>query len=328
MTGRSFPRILSMVVAAFLAAGLFAAGSSAQPRYPMRPITLLVPWAAGGGTDRISRMVASLLERELGVPVTVVNRTGGGGAVGHTAGATAIPDAYTITMVTVEITMMHWMGLARVTHKDFRPVALLNYDPAGISVSATAPWHTYRELHEYIRANPGRLKASGTGPGGIWDLARAGWLKAAGFPTDAVRWVPSAGAAPALAELVAGGVDIVTASLPEAAPLIAAGRVRALAIMADRRDPLFPNVPTLKELGINWSVGAWRGIAVPKFTPTTAITVLERALAKVVEHPDFKDFMQKNGFGILYRPARDFAKFMEEQDRVMGQLMREVGLAR
>jgi len=316
--------VLLTVVAGFLLPSVLLA----QPKYPIRPITLIVPWAAGGGTDRISRMVAVLLERELGAPVTVVNRTGGGGAVGHTAGATATPDGYTITMVTVEIAMMHWLGLAKVNYKDFRPVALLNFDPAGISVSATAPWKTYRELHEYIRANPGKLKASGTAAGGIWDLARAGWLKTAGFPTDAVRWVPSTGAAPALAELVAGGVDIVTASLPEAAPLIAAGKVRPLAIMADKRDPMFPDVPTLKELGINWSLGAWRGIAVPKFTPTNVVNVLEKALAKVVENPEFKDFMQKNGFGILYKPAKEFAKFMEEQDRLMGQLMKEVGLAK
>ncbi|MDR5694520.1 MAG: tripartite tricarboxylate transporter substrate binding protein [Armatimonadota bacterium] len=322
-------RMLLLLLAATLLVGsLLPTVSVAQPKYPIRPITLICPWAAGGGTDRISRMVAVLLEKELGVPVTVVNRTGGGGAVGHTAGATATPDGYTITMVTVEIAMMHWLGLAKVNYKDFRPVALLNYDPAGISVSATAPWKTYRELHEYIRANPGKLKASGTAAGGIWDLARAGWLKTAGFPIDAVRWIPSTGAAPALAELVAGGVDIVTASLPEAAPLIAAGKVRPLAIMAEKRDPMFPDVPTLKELGINWSLGAWRGIAVPKFTTTTAVTVLEKALAKVVENPEFKEFMRKNGFGILYKPAKEFGKFMEEQDRLMGQLMKEVGLAK
>lgn len=302
--------------------------ATAQPKYPTRPITLVCPWAAGGGTDRIARAVAIILEKDIGSPVTVVNRTGGGGAVGHVSGATAIPDGYTITIVTVELTMLHWMGLAQVTHKDYRPVALLNFDPAGISVSIDAPWKTYRELHDFVRANPGKLKASGTGPGGIWDLGRAGWLKAAGLPVDAVRWVPSAGAAPALQELVAGGIEVVTASLPEAAPLISAGKVRPLAIMADRRDPKFSDVPTLKEMRINWSVGAWRGIAVPKFTPTHVVKVLEQALDRVVKSPELTDFMEKNGFGILYRPAKGFGEFMAEQDKTMGQLMKEVGLAK
>lgn len=294
--------------------------------YPERPITLICPWAAGGGTDRVARMIAVLLERELGQPVTVVNRTGGGGAVGHTAGATARPDGYTLTMVTSELTMMHWMGLAQVTYKDFKPVALLNIDPAAINVRADAPWKSVQELGEYIKNNPGKLKASGTGKGGIWDLARAGWQKAMGLPVEAVQWVPSTGAATGLQELVAGGVDIVPCSLPEAASLIDSGKVKALAVMAETRNPTFPDVPTLKEQGIDWSIGAWRGIMVPKDTPDEIVAVLEKSLEKIVQDKEFIDFMNKNGFGILFKPAREFGPFLAEQDKTMGQLMKDVGI--
>jgi tripartite-type tricarboxylate transporter receptor subunit TctC len=300
--------------------------TSAFAAYPERPITLICPWAAGGGTDRIARMVAVLLERELGQPVTVVNRTGGGGAVGHTAGATARPDGYTLTMVTSELTMMHWMGLAQVSYKDFKPVALLNIDPAAINVRADASWKNVQELAEYIKSNPGKLKASGTGKGGIWDLARAGWQKAMGLPVDAVQWVPSTGAATGLQELVAGGVDIVPCSLPEAASLIDAGKVKALAVMAETRNPTFPNVPTLKEQGIDWAIGAWRGIMVPKDTPDEIVAVLEKSLEKIVQDKEFIDFMNKNGFGILYKPAHEFGPFLAEQDKIMGQLMKDVGI--
>ncbi len=302
--------------------------AAAQARYPSRPIQLIVPWAAGGGTDRIARMVATLLERELGQPVTVVNRTGGSGAVGHTAGATATPDGHTITMVTVELTMMHWMGLTPLTYREFTPVALLNIDPAGVQVAATSEWKTLPQLLDYVRAHPGRVKASGTGKGGIWDLARAGMLKAAGIPIDAMPWVPSTGAATGLQELVAGGVQVVTASLVEGRPLIEAGKVRPLAHMADQRDPAFPDVPTLKELGINWSVGAWRGIAAPKGTPPEIVAVLEKALAKIVQGQEFVAFMKAAPFGILWKPASEFARFLEEQDRTMGALMKEAGLTR
>ncbi|HWP46219.1 MAG TPA: tripartite tricarboxylate transporter substrate binding protein [Candidatus Limnocylindrales bacterium] len=294
--------------------------------YPERPITLICPWAAGGGTDRVARMIAVLLEKELGQPVTVVNRTGGGGAVGHTAGATARPDGYTLTMVTSELTMMHWMGLAQVTYKDFKAVALLNIDPAAINVRADAPWKSVQELGEYIKNNPGKLKASGTGKGGIWDLARAGWQKAMGLPVDAVQWVPSTGAATGLQELVAGGVDVVPCSLPEAASLIDAGKVKALAVMAETRNPTFPDVPTLKEQGIDWSIGAWRGIMVPKDTPDEIVAVLEKSLEKIVQDKEFIDFMNKNGFGILFKPAREFGPFLVEQDKTMGQLMKDVGI--
>lgn len=294
---------------------------------PERPVTFICPWAAGGGTDRVARTVATLLERRFGQPFNVVNRTGGSGAVGHTAGATAEPDGHTITIVTVEIAMMHWLGLTEVSPQDFAPAAQVNFDPAGVQVRADAPWNTLQELLDDARANPGQYKASGTGQGGIWHVALAGMLKTAGLPVDAIPWVPSEGAAPALQELVAGGVDVVTASLPEGGALIEAGQVKPLAIMAEERSPQFPDVPTLKELGIDWVMGAWRGIALPKDTETHIVAAYEQAMADVVQADEFVEFMQNNGFGIMWRNAQDFAAFMAEQDELMGALMKDLGLA-
>src|SRR4030043_151518 len=302
--------------------------SEAQTKYPSRPIQFVCPWGAGGGTDRVARMLAVLLEKDLGQPVTVVNRTGGGGAVGHTAGSTATPDGHTITIVTVEIIMMHWMGLAKVTYSDFKPVGLVNVDSAGVSVKADAPWKTIRELLDYAKANPGKLKASGTGKGGIWDLGRAGMLKAAGISVDAIPWVPSEGAAPGLAEMVAGGVPVVTCSLPEARSMIEAKKAKALAIMGERGADIFPDVPTLRELGIDWTMGAWRGVGVPKDTPDDGVKVLEKSLEKAVASGEFKDFMVKNGFGILWKPAAEYGKFMADGDKAMGAIMKEVGLVK
>ena len=246
---------------------VFGLSSALAADYPKRPITMICPWGAGGGTDAVSRILATLLKKELGVPVNVVNRTGGSGAVGHTAMATAKPDGYTIGLATVEITMMHWMGLTEITYKDMTPVAMVNFDPSGINVRTDAEWKTYKDLVEYIKKNPGKLKDSGTGQGGIWHLAMAGWLKAEGLDPKAIKWIPSKGAAPALQDLMAGGIDMSTCSLPEAATLIDAGKVKPLAIMADKKDPKFPDVPTLKELGLEWSCGAWRGVVRPQGNP-------------------------------------------------------------
>ncbi|HEV8615231.1 MAG TPA: tripartite tricarboxylate transporter substrate binding protein [Methylomirabilota bacterium] len=326
MTTRWLRSVLLIVMAVLLGAPPAEVG--AQARYPSRPIQLICPWAAGGGTDRIARMVAVLLERDLGQPVTVVNRTGGSGAVGHTAGATAANDGHTLTIVTIEITQMHWQGLTPLTYREFTPVALLNIDPAGVQVAANSEFKTLKQVLDYAKANPGKLKASGTGKGGVWDLARAGMLKTAGIPVDAMPWVPSTGAATGLQELVAGGVHVVTASLPEGGPLIEAGKVRPLAVMADKRDPLFPNVPTLKEEGINWTMGAWRGIALPKGTAPEIQATVEKALAKVAQSAEFSDFMKKNGFGVLWKPSGEFARFLMEQDEANGKLMKEVGLAK
>jgi tripartite-type tricarboxylate transporter receptor subunit TctC len=306
----------------------FSVSDGAAQKFPSRPMTIICPWGAGGGTDAVARMIGVLMEKDLGQPVNVVNRTGGSGAVGHTAAATAAPDGYTMCITTVEITMMHWMGLAQITYKDTKGVSLLNFDPSGINVRTDSPWKTEKELRDYAKANPGKLKASGTGKGGIWDLARAGWLKTAGISIDAIPWVPSNGAAPALQEMLAGGVQVVPCSLPEARALIEAKKVRALAIMADQRAEIFPDVPTLKELGLNWTMGAWRGITVPKGTPGDIVAVLEKSLQKAVATQQFKDFMQKNGYGIIYRPAAEFDKFMAQEDEIKGKLMKEAGIAK
>jgi tripartite-type tricarboxylate transporter receptor subunit TctC len=296
--------------------------------YPKRPITFICPWGAGGGTDACSRIIATLLKKELGQPVNVVNRTGGGGAVGHTAIATAKPDGYTIGMPTVEITMMHWMGLTKISYQDMVPICLVNADPAGINVRTDAEWKTYEDLVKHVKANPGQLKDSGTGQGGIWHLAMAGWLKGLGLPPDAIRWIPSKGAAPALQDLLAGGIDMSTCSLPEAATLIEAGKVKPLAVMADKRDPKFPDTPTLKELGVDWTCAAWRGVAAPKGTPQEIVDILEKAIAKVHQSAEFKEFMKNRGYGMVWMDSKAFGSFIAKADKDNGEVMKAAGLVK
>ena len=156
-----------------LAALPFAAPALAQD-YPDRPITLIVPWGAGGGTDATARIIGAVLEGELGQPISVVNRTGGSGVVGHSGIAEAEPDGYTIGIATVEIGMMHWQGLTDLTWENYTPLALMNYDPAGVQVRSDSPYDTLEDLLTAIEESPaGTFKASGTGQGGIWHVALA-----------------------------------------------------------------------------------------------------------------------------------------------------------
>lgn len=185
------------------AAALLLASCGGTSAYPNRPITMVVPWAAGGGTDAIARVIASLMEQDLGKPVNVVNRTGGSGVVGHQTIAGAAPDGYTIGILTVEIAMMHHQGLTDLTGASFTPLGLVNVDPAGIQVRADSPYQNLGALMQAIRDNPGKLKASGTAQGGIWHVALAGLLEEQQIPPAAVVWVPSSGSAPALLDLVA-----------------------------------------------------------------------------------------------------------------------------
>src|SRR5918996_2322812 len=144
---------------AVLAAGLAFAGGAAQAAWPERPITLIVPWGAGGGTDATARIIGSLLEKELKQPVNVINRTGGSGVVGHQAIASAQPDGYTLGIITVEIAMMHWQGLTELTPASYTPLALMNEDPPGVQVNGSSPYKSVKELADAIKAAPaGKLK--------------------------------------------------------------------------------------------------------------------------------------------------------------------------
>jgi len=317
---------LILKLAAALAALTF---SAAHAQYPQRPIQLIVPWGAGGGTDATARIIASLMEKDLKQPINVVNRTGGSGVVGHDAIARAPADGYTLGLITVEITMMHHVGLTALKHTDYTPIGLVNADPAGIHVRVDSPYKNTRDLIGAIKANPGKLKASGTGQGGIWHLAIAGLLKDQGVDPGALPWVPSNGAAPGLQDMVAGGVDVVPCSIPEARAMIDAGKVRALSIMDANPPALYPKVPTLKqELGSSWEMAAWRVIAAPKGIPAEVQKTLGAALKKVYDSKDYKDFMASRGFGVVWADAAGTAQFMARSDANMGATLKAVGLAK
>jgi tripartite-type tricarboxylate transporter receptor subunit TctC len=330
--GTSMTKLTRRAFAASTAAtavGLGLKPSFAQ-NYPTRPVQMIVPWGAGGGTDATARIIAALLEKDFGQPMNVVNRTGGSGVVGHSAIATAPPDGYTLGMITVEISMMHWQGLTQLDPKSYTPLALMNEDPPGVQVKADSPYKTLKDLADAVKAAPpGKFKASGTGQGGIWHLALVGWLTAMGLKADHVPWVPSNGAAPAMQDLAAGGIDIVTCSVPEAKAMIDAGKARSLAVMAPARNAAFADVPTMKEAaGIDYSVGAWRGIAGPKGMPADIASKLTAALKKAYDSKEFKDFMTSRGFGMVWGDAAQFAKFMDEGDKKMGEAMKAAGLAK
>jgi tripartite-type tricarboxylate transporter receptor subunit TctC len=319
---RALKILLAIALSATICTG-FAAD------YPTRPITFIVPWGAGGGTDAVGRMMATLLERDLGKPVNVVNRTGGSGVVGHQVLATGKPDGYTIGIITVEIGMMRHQGLTQLNGASFAPLGMVNIDSASVQVRADAPYRNLAELVAAIKANPGKLKASGTAHGGIWHLSLYGLLHDLKIEPRSVLWVPSASNAAGLLDLVAGGVDMVPGSHPEARALIEAGKVKSLVVMDGEPSALFPKVPTLKQaVGSGWVSGAWRGIAAPKGLPADIESRLVAAVKKVYDSAEFREFMTTRGFGMRYLPPREFAAFMAKDDAELGALMKVVGLAK
>lgn len=288
--------------------------SVASDDYPNRTVKIVCPWSPGGGTDRVSRFWAGALEKEFGVPFVVVNRTGGAGAVGHFSSAYAKPDGYTIGMITFELSTMHRMKISRLTYKDYECLMQVNADPAAIIVRDDAPWESLDEWLSDIRARPGEIRMSGTATGGAWDLARAGLLRAADIPIHSVVWVPHPGAAASMLELMGGHLDAVCCSVPEVASQLENGQVRVLAVMAQERMADYSDVQTAREQGTDWVAVGWRGLALPKETPTDVVQILADRCDKIAASDEYREFMQKNGFGIKIRKTNDFTDFLQEQD--------------
>ncbi len=324
-------KIKSLMLATIaLAAGAVTAGSlPAFAEYPERPVTLIVPWSAGGGTDAVGRMLAAGLQNELGQPVNVVNRTGAGGIVGHNAMIEADPDGYTIGLATAELTTYAPIGTSKISNADVTPIGLVNFDASAFNISADSEWKTVDQALKAIAAEPGKYKASGFPVGAAFHLAFAGFLNDNGVDPTAVVVVPSQGAAPGFQELVAGGVAIVPSSLPEAAPMRDAGRVTTLAVLADERLAAYPDVPTAEEAtGVKSVGGTWRGVVGPKGLDAEATATLEAALAKVYESAEFQDFMTKRGFGVRWLPADEFGQFMDNAAKSNVEVISKLGLAK
>jgi tripartite-type tricarboxylate transporter receptor subunit TctC len=290
---------------------------------------MIVPWGAGGGTDAVARVVASLIERDLGQPVNVVNRTGGSGVVGHQAIADAGPDGYTIGIITVEIAMMRHQGLTSLSGTSFAPLGLVNVDATAIQVRQDAPYTSLGDLIQAIRANPGKLKASGTAQGGIWHVSLWGLLDDQQIPPASVPWVPSSGSAAAFLDLVAGGVDIVPSSHAEARSLMDAGKVRSLAILDDQSSALYPDVPTSRQaIRSTWTMNVWRGFAAPRGVPPDIQARLEAAVKHAYDSAEYEEFAANRGFGRRWAGPAEFAALMVAADEQMAVTMQKVGLAR
>jgi tripartite-type tricarboxylate transporter receptor subunit TctC len=311
-----------------LAATFAATAVSASAAWPERPITLVVPWAAGGGTDAVARILAAGLEKELGKPVNVVNRTGGGGVVGHTEMVNAKPDGYTIGLATAEVTTYYWSNTAPFTYDKLTPIALVNFDSAAFNVAANSPWADLRAALDDIRKQPvGHFKLSGMAAGAAYHLAFAGLLQLEGINPKSVTVVPSQGAAPGFQELASGGVQIVPSSLPEGKPMFDAGRVKALAVMSKDKISAFPAVPTVKDaIGKEYEGGTWRGLAAPAGIPADVAARLVEVAEKVANSDAYKNFLAERGFGYAFAKGPAFGAFLATQHKQNGEIMGALGL--
>ena len=268
--------------------------------YPNKNINLVVPFSAGGGTDAVARKLASIMEKDLGKPVVIINKTGGAGAVGMTYGAKSKKDGYTVTMITREIISLPIMKLSPVTYKDFELVSLVNLDPAIVLVEKDSKYKTFEDLIKDAKANPEKIKFASTAKPNFYILAIE---KEIGVKFN---HIPYNGAGEVIPALLGKHADFTLVGPGEAMGQIKSGQFRVLGVMADKRIESLGDIKTLKEMGYDISSGTWRGIAVPKGTDKKVVEILNNSINKAVKSKDFIEFMNKANYGIKYLEPMEF----------------------
>ena len=302
--------IMKRTAGAALAVVLALGTATPGEAFPDRPIQMIVPYPAGGGTDIVARTLAAEIENELGTSVNVVNRGGGGGIVGTSAIARAQPDGYTIGVIASDISLYEPQGLADLTYDDFTAIGQTNELASSITVRSDSPYKTVHDLLTAIEDNPGEIKGTGAPPNANWHVGFLGLMMHEGIDPDNVVWVPTQGGTAGHLDVAAGNSTFSTASLAEARALIESGELRALAVMADEPIGIFPDVPTLKEEDIDYTFGLWHGVVAPKDLPDEEREILLNAVEEAVNSEAFRDTLTERGFTVVWRGGEEFREFM------------------
>jgi tripartite-type tricarboxylate transporter receptor subunit TctC len=309
---------------ALLAAALCAVAlptATLAQTYPTKPVELVVPYPAGGGTDVLARAFALAAVKHLPQPLVVVNKPGAAGAIGWADVLNGKEPGYKIAVLATDLMTQPNMGLTKITYEDFTPIARLNYDPAAITVRADAPWKTVEEFVE--AAKKGDFRIGNGGNGSTWHLAAAAIEDKTGAKFN---HIPFAGANPAALSLLGGHIEAITVSAAEVSPHVAGGKLRILAVMSDTRAKGFENIPTLKEKGMDIQIGTWRGLGVPKNTPADVVAVLRTATAKTMQEPSIREALEKQNMGYAYAEGDAYGAVMARDHAYYRALIQKLGL--
>jgi len=289
--------------------------------FPTKEVQIIIPWAAGGATDLISRALAATTEKYLGKAVVVVNRPGGAGAVGYTEAAQAKPDGYTLTSAITPLTILPHQVKTAFTYQSFDPVINVVRDPGMFLVRSDAPWKSLKEFLDYAKKNPDMITVGNSGAGGGVHLIALAFEKTAGVKFN---HIPFSGGGPSITALLGGHINAVTVSPPEGIEHVKAGKLKIIALFAEKRFELFPDVPTVKEQGIDFVMGQWRGLAAPKGTPPDVIKKLHDAFKKGTEDSVFMKNAKDMVVNISYLGPEAFGKLMARDNEFYGKLIMEI----
>lgn len=290
--------------------------------FPERPVNLICPYAPGGGTDLLCRVLARETEPALSKPVLVSNLTGGGGAIGFAAGQLAPADGHTLLMVTFELLSLPVQGFVPFTFEDFDLLMLLNMDPAALAVR---PDHPAQTLQDFVTCScQGQPQSVGnSGAGAVWHLSAALLAERTGA---CVTHVPFNGSSQSITALLGGHVDAVVASPSELKSFIDSGQLKLLAVMSPERLPSVPNVLTCREQGVDLVFGTWRGLAVPQGVPDQVRQRLNQVFRDAAKSEAIRDFAGRSGMNLHVLDGEHFKAMLRHDAKEVAQTMQRLGL--
>jgi tripartite-type tricarboxylate transporter receptor subunit TctC len=307
-------RLAALAIAALVAAPAAAA-------YPDRPIKLIVPWAAGGDTDNIFRPFAPLLQKHVGQTVVIANVGGASGTKGAKEAKDSPADGYTLYAVHDYIHSTYYAGVADVKYSDFDPVCLLSSTASVLTASPKTPWNDWKGLLADAKARPGQITVGAT-------LASTSHFfpalieQAAGIK---FKYVSYEGLAPRMNAILGGHIDLTDANMTQKGK-VEAGQLKFIAIATEKRHPELPNLPTLKELGVNVVYDVNRGLLAPKGTPEPVLAKLESACTAAAKEPAFAEAMKKQATDVRFLDRKAYARWLKQNDDLNKKLATDLGL--
>jgi len=289
--------------------------------FPTKEVQIIIPWSAGGATDLIFRALGATTGKYLGQAVVVVNKPGGAGAVGYTEAMKAQPDGYTLTSGITPLTILPHNVKTAFTYKDFEPVINVVKDPGMFLVRSDAPWKSLNEFLDYAKKNPDMITVGNSGAGGGVHLIALAFEKAAGVKFN---HIPFAGGGPSVTALLGGHVNADSVSPPEGIEHVKAGKLKIIALFSETRFEMFPDVPTVKEQGVDFAMGQWRGLIAPKGTPPDVIKKLHDAFKKGMDDPVFQKNAKDMAINLHHLDPEAFGKLMAHDHESFGKLIKEM----
>jgi tripartite-type tricarboxylate transporter receptor subunit TctC len=323
------PKRRTFVLATVAAAGalsLAPLAAQAQAAFPSKPITIIVPFSAGGTTDILARVIGLHMGTDLGQPVVVDNRAGAGGNIGGQAAARANPDGYTLFMGTVgthAINQSLYKKMPFDPIKDFAPLSRVAMVPNLLVANPAQPYKNVKELIAYGKAHPGKINFGSSGNGSSIHLSGELFKQMTGVD---MQHVPYRGSAPAVSDLLGGQISVMFDNMPSAIQHVKGGKLRALAVTTAKRSPALPDVPTIAEAGVpGYEATSWFGLLAPAGTPAPIVAKLNASILKALADPEVKKKLAEQGAESHGEKPEEFAAFIKSETAKWGKVVKESG---